>query len=624
MCDDHDVDPRGVETGGEAPAERSGSAPRAPSSAVRGRWVAHAFACAVLVALTLAFYSPALDIGWFRIDDESYVPHNAQIQALTLDNVKQIATEPYFSNYSPVHLYSYMFDWALVGDDPRGFHLSSHIWAGLCAAWVYVLAWYLFKRRTVAWAAGLLFVVHPAHVEAVAWIASRKDLVSTFFALPCLIAYLEGRRRHSRAWYLASVGLFALAIAGKLSVVVLPGVFLLFDLLVERRRGWGLLLDKVPYGLVSIFFALRVMGAQPPPFRELDAIGLIAVLGEFLWLLTGFGEYVIFRPDLGAGGVRWYELFWFALALLVVVSTVLDFRKSASREGSRWEQALCLWILVALVPSQVLRFAYPVSDRYLFFPSVPLVLLLAWGVFSERLPVLKRRLALLSLGVLFSCWAWNARTYLDEWCDPRSLWYGASQKVDDVFVHQYLGEHYQTSVERLLAELRADAEPGTGMSAESAALLTALGFDEGAQDIVHSEWSRPVSHRPMTDQICGQLLGLAWAELEAAAAGTADRVNAHLVYTRARNLQLRGDHVAALAEFERAWNEAQRHELALIRWPYQAVSSYGMAACLERNSDYEQALRLLLRARQEQGRGGEPRLQTLDADIERVRGLLHP
>jgi len=575
-------------------------------------------ACAALLALTLALYAPDLGTGWFRIDDEPYVPHNTRIQAVTLEHVATIATEPYFANYSPAHLYAYMLDWAFVGDDPRGFHLSSNVWAGLCAAWVYLLGWYLFRQRAVALAAGLLFVVHPAHVEAIAWISSRKDLVSTFFAVPCLIAYLEGRRRASRGWYLASIALFVAALAGKLSVVVLPGMFLLFDLLVERRKGWGVWLDKVPYGLVSIYFALRVMDAQPPPFRELDPVGLTAVLGQFGWLLTGLGEHVVFRPAPGAASGVSVVLPWIGVAAVLAVVPVLLARRASPRA-----LALYLWILVALVPSQILRFAYPVSDRYLFYPSVPLVLLLAHLLYIRTTlggaaSAARRRIALVALVALGSTWAWKTCSYLAEWSDPRSLWYGASHKVEDVFVHQYLGEHYQIRAERLLAELRADAAPGP----ESTALIAALGFEDETLDVLQREWSRTVGRRPMTDRIVEELLTRAWSELEAADAFPDDRINAHLIYARARNLQLRGEHEAALAEFERAWNEAGRQEMDRVRWPYKALSSYGMATCVERRGDVERALGLMQRARREQARGGEPLLKNLEAEIARLRALV--
>src|SRR6266851_1570059 len=107
-----------------------------------------------------------------------------------------------------------MVDYALGGLNAYAFHLSSNLWAGLVAGFVFLIALALTGRRIVAVAAALLFVVHPAHVEAVAWVSSRKDLVSAAFALPSLLAYMRYRRGGVAAlrWYVVSVLLFLCAL----------------------------------------------------------------------------------------------------------------------------------------------------------------------------------------------------------------------------------------------------------------------------------------------------------------------------------------------------------------------------------------------------------------------------
>ena len=83
---------------------------------------------------------------------------------------------------------------------------------------MYLVALDLTQQRITAIVAALLFVVHPAHVEAVAWISSRKDLVAAAFVLPCVLAYLKYRPRGAMGWYIASLLLFLFALLGKLSV----------------------------------------------------------------------------------------------------------------------------------------------------------------------------------------------------------------------------------------------------------------------------------------------------------------------------------------------------------------------------------------------------------------------
>ena len=101
-----------------------------------------------------------------------------------------------------------MLDHAIAGLNAYTFHLSSNLWAGIVAGFMYLAALTLTQHRLTAIAAALLFIVHPVHVEAVAWISSRKDLIAAAFVLPSLLAYLKYRQRGAITWYVASMLLF--------------------------------------------------------------------------------------------------------------------------------------------------------------------------------------------------------------------------------------------------------------------------------------------------------------------------------------------------------------------------------------------------------------------------------
>ena len=406
---------------------------------IPGRWQTNLVTFLLLTIATLVLYAGDLRLGFFKIDDQQYVVNNPWIRGVTIENLRHILTTPYFVNYSPLHLLSYLLDHALAGLNAFAFHLSSNIWAGLVAGFVFLVALALTGRQTVAIAAGALFVVHPAHVEAIAWISSRKDLVAAAFALPSLLAYLRYRQGGATAkqWYVLSVLLFLVAVAGKLSVVTFFVVFLTHDLFVEKRPLARALLDKVPFFLAAGLIALIVASAQPATGRHLDAYALFAALAQNLWLLTGFGSYVIYRPAPGPAGI--------ALQLIAIASLLAVFAAPLLIRR-RWPMVAVLvyWILFALIPSQVLSFAYPVADRYLFFPSVAEVILIAWGVIAagERL----RRGAVLAtalpLIVIASLWARTTLAYVTEWRDPRSVWYGATAKSSDPLVFYNLGWQY--------------------------------------------------------------------------------------------------------------------------------------------------------------------------------------
>ena len=177
-----------------------------------GPWQLNTAIMCLCVLATAVLYAGDLRLGFFRIDDPQYVVGNVWIQGVTWEHIRQILSTTYYLNYSPLHLFSYMLDYAIAGLNAYAFHLSSNLWAGVVAGFVYLVALALTQHRFSAIAAAVLFIVHPVHVEAIAWISSRKDLVAAAFVLPAFLAYLKYRQRGNIAWYLVSLTLFLLAL----------------------------------------------------------------------------------------------------------------------------------------------------------------------------------------------------------------------------------------------------------------------------------------------------------------------------------------------------------------------------------------------------------------------------
>src|SRR5207237_8531225 len=133
------------------------------------------------------------------------------IRALDAANVRGIFTQPYFQNYLPLHLFSYMVDHALWGMRASGYHLSSVLLHGLNAVLCLAVVRRLSRSLAIGFLAALLFALHPSHVEAVAWVSSRKEVLSTTFLLLSLLFYLRARPGAAlRAWLSAASVLFLL------------------------------------------------------------------------------------------------------------------------------------------------------------------------------------------------------------------------------------------------------------------------------------------------------------------------------------------------------------------------------------------------------------------------------
>jgi hypothetical protein len=575
----------------------------------------HVAVFAVLVGATCLLYSGALDLGYFHLDDDNYVINNPWIKAATAANALHIVTQPYFANYSPVHLFSYMLDQAIAGPDPRAFHLSSILWAGFAAGFVYLIGLALTGRWLPALAAGILFVAHPAHVEAVVWISSRKDLVAAAFGLPSILCYLLYRRRSGAQglWYLLSVTFFILAVAGKLSVVVIPVILLLLDLFEEHRKRWWLaIVDKIPYVAVAVFFALMTMWAQPETRSQTTPYTAGASLLQNLWLLSGFGSYVLYRdrPDPNAGPLA-YVLMMVVLFVAYVGPLLIRRRVPGYVTG------LIYWVLLALIPSQVLGFLHPVTDRYLFFPSVAFCLLAGWGIAEAGRRWNKAALAGVVAAVIALAWTGKTLAYVGEWNDPRSVWYAAAKKSNESNVHLYLATHLQDTADYLM-----NGYPdNTQQQAKVNSLAGAMWKGEPRYTALTNEWGQGVKNGPVTRLFREDILTNAWTSLEMAVRKKDTILMPNLYYRRGKIAMERGDLELARKEFTRANEEAVRHTSLEVRQELAVRCAFAMGVVEWRARNYDAAAQLLKQADAQQKQFGRVWVPDIEVQLTRLEGL---
>ena len=567
---------------------------------------------------TLLLYIGDLRLGFFAVDDPEYVVNNPWVRGFSFANVRHILTSTHAANYSPLHLLSYSLDHAAAGLNPYAFHLSNNLWAGLGAGFVSLVALALTRHHVVALAAGVLFLLHPAHVEAIAWISSRKDLVATAFALPSFLAYLRYREGGSaaRRWYVASLVLFLLALAGKMSVATFPAVFIAHDLFVERRMLSRSILDKAPYFLSAGLIALVVVSAQPSMGNRPDPYVLAAALTQNVWLLSGLGTHAIYRvpPDPAPGVALQLGA---VLLLVAVMAAPLLLRRRAPRVV-----VLLYWLLFAMIPAQVLSFSHPVTDRYLFFPSVAFVTLVAWGLVSSgrrlgRAGALSAGVVLLAIALV---WGRATLRYLAEWSDPRSVWHAASSKSLDPAVTQNLGSHYQ----QLARGLSSTAQDRQLSDADARRLAAVVWADDPRLPSLLSEWSEGALAGPVEQEFREELLRLAWDALERSLRLKGNRVLPGLFYNRGLVLMDRGDLEGARRELEATLDEVSRENYTPVRQRLTVYSHMGFGVIAWKAGDYAEALRWFQLAEQEQERFGGHWVPDISAHRQRLEAIVGP
>ena len=581
-----------------------------------GTWQTNA---ATFVALTIAsalLYVGILRVDFLGLDDPQYVLNNPWIRSFSLQNLQHIFTTPYFANYSPFHLLSYMLDYAFAGASPFVFHLSSNIWGGIVAGFVFLVALALTGNRIVSVAASLLFIVHPAHVEAIAWVSSRKDLVAAAFALPSLLAYLNYRRGGStaRRWYVASLLLFIAALAGKMSVAAFPAVFLALDLFIEKRPLSQSLLDKAPFLAAAAVFALAVASAQPPTPHRPNSYVILAAFAQSGWLLTGFGRYVIYRvpPNTASPLVLQFA----ATALLVVAFAA----PLLLRRYSPLAVVLIYWILFAFLPSQALAFEHPVTDRYLFFPSVAAVILIAWALIktSERFGRRGLFAAIGLLAIISIAWTRTTLAYLAEWRDPRSVWYGATQKSSDSDAYYNLGSYYQDMAGQL-----GTAQRGTPLpKGKAETLAAAVWAGDTRLPQLLSEWQQDQHGGPIEQEFKHHLRRLAWDAYEQRIRNKGILSLPNVYFRRGLILSDDGDKQGARKEFLAAADEAAKFPFAEWRNEMLVRSHNALGIIAWQEGDFSEAMRWLKLADEEQTRAGGNWVPDLTTNRKRLEGII--
>jgi len=581
-------------------------------------WWTHAAVVLGLLLANLALYHGTIGLGFLTVDDPDYVQNNPYIESFRAANLKHILTTPYAANYAPANLLSYALDVALAkGKSAAAIHLSNVMWHGWVVCTVYLLAFTIRPRIFPAAAAAVLFLLHPAHVEVVAWISSRKDLVATGFAALSMAAYLVYRQRPGRgcAWYAGSVLAFLLASAGKQSVLLLPAVMLVWDVLVERRRSWKMLADKVPFGLVALFFGWMTWHAQPSTNQGLHPFVLAVTQFTNLWLLTGLGQYVLYRPAPDAAA--WGRAARLALSVAAMLVWALPLVLYRARQPLR--AALCYWVLIQMVPPMLLGFIVPITDRYLFLPSVGVCLLLAdlaAGLEGRRARARWFVWALLAgLGAVWGAKTWN---YLNEWRDPRSVWYGAHWKTPNSQVQQFLGEIYQNAGDRVNNFVKS----GTPLQlTNELPFARAVLGDAAAVERLRAEWTGIAPARTNSIAYRDQLWDFAWKRFEESLARRGTLSAPNLFMGRGRLLVSEGKFAQAIPEFQNALALAQSSNYEVIRAEGVTHALFAIGVAYWNTGNYGEAQQWLLKAQAVQRKSGQVWLPALDAEVERIKAL---
>jgi tetratricopeptide (TPR) repeat protein len=400
---------------------------------------------AALIVLTILVFARIAGHDYINYDDPDYVTRNTIVQqGLTASGIRWAFTtlKPYY--WQPLTWLSLMLDCSLWGA-PASPHLLVNLLLHTTSA---VLLFLTLRRATGAhWPSAIaaaLWAIHPLRVESVAWVAERKDVLSTLFFLAATLAWVLYAERRGDARYAVVVVLFILALMSKPMVVTLPIALLILDVWPLRRLslGWRrLIVEKLPLAaLAGIVLALtfsgqaRAIGNVPLPIRLANAVtGYVAYLGKMV-VPTGLAIVYPYRYRINGAAV---------LAALIVLAAItaaiIVLRKSKPYLAAGW-----LWYLLTLVPVIGIVQAGPqaMADRFTYLPSIGILVAVVWliaDLVSSSQPL--RRLALVGAMLLIGAFAMLSAWQAGFWRNSETLFTHALEvTTDNVVAHLSLGE----------------------------------------------------------------------------------------------------------------------------------------------------------------------------------------
>ena len=395
----------------------------------------------IVLVITFLCFLPALQNKFVNLDDPQYITENPVVKNINAENLKLIFSEQFVGNYQPVTMLSYLIEYKIFGMNPFGYHLMNLIFHLLGTLFVFLIIKKLSGNNLLAFITSLLFGIHPLHVESVAWIAERKDVLYGFYFLSALYLYvsapsLKGENSSLSPFRVgATLILFILALLSKAQAVVLPVVFFAVDFLMNRKFTKKTILEKIPFFMLAFAFgliAIKVQGKagamqtfQYFPFYERILFSCYALMIYLYKLilpvnLSGFYPYPETNDKINTIWVYLSPAVLFAIAFLVWKY----FRESKIVLFGVAFFLITIFLVLQLLPVGDALYA----DRYTYIPSIGIFFIAAHFLVPHR-PAgkagLKNKMVAVITGVclLGFCYLTFQRTKI--WHDSISLYTNA-------------------------------------------------------------------------------------------------------------------------------------------------------------------------------------------------------
>jgi tetratricopeptide (TPR) repeat protein len=565
--------------------------------------------CAALVLSILIAYEMMRQNGFVNYDDDVYVTDNPHVQSgLTRQSVAWAFTTRYTGNWHPLTWLSHMLDCGLFGLNPLWHHLSSLL---LHIANTLLLFWVLRRTTGAIWASAFVaaaFALHPLHVESVAWVSERKDVLSGFFWMLTIAAYVRYMEQPGIGRYLLIVLAFCLGLMSKPMLVTLPFVLLLLDYWPLDRFLWGhrfgcqgrsnlrLIIEKIPLFVLSAASSVATYviqqgeGAMDLGKRYSLSVrisnALICYLGYIIKMFCPRHLAVLY-PHPGDSLPLWQPIV--SLLILFIISAGVIYT------GRRWRYLAVgwFWYLGTLVPviGLVQVGAQAMADRYTYLPSIGIFIMVAWGAPELIAKWCYRRTILgICAGIVLAALLICTRLQVRYWRNNFELFgHAVAVTENNYLMHDSYGGalfekgQLEEAIRHFKEALRINPRYLSASANIGIVLLREGKIDEAVKvltEVVGSKGNYPKAHN---------YLGLAYAKKGEFGLAVQN-------YNEA--VRLKPDYVEAIANLGIALKEQGKVNEAIKEWhsalqlkPDEPNIHYNMGLAMAEQGNYDEAIR---------------------------------
>ncbi len=458
----------------------------------------------LLALLTRLLYQPALDNQFVDWDDQLYVTENPVILQADQKNAPPVWRTPVALNYHPLTMQSMLASAQRARIKPGQFaprpFIQVNVWYhALNSALVLLFVWLLTRGNWfVSVASGLFFAVHPMHVESVAWVSERKDVLYTFYFLGSLIAYLRYTDSRNGFWLAGAWALFVLSCLSKAMAVSLVPLLFLIDWyrgrLFNNALVWA---EKIPFFAAALLFGLIALDIQKGGNFHGLLVGVegvknaiastdkIFLLEKIQCAAYGMVQYILkFFVPVGLSPLYPYPdeaLEHKALPAIYPLSVVVCVALAALCFWSRRRIPALLfglgfYFFTVVLVSQIISVGVVVmADRYTYIPYIGLALAVLCPIDQYTASNRNLRYAAWGLAAVAAlAWAFQTTRQIDIWQNTETLWTAAQQTYpNDVQILGNLGNHYGKTGN--LDKAQATFERGIAQKIKNSALYEGLG-----------------------------------------------------------------------------------------------------------------------------------------------------